>query len=86
MQNLPLANSRRPIREIVTESICQESNEASVGRGRGSGRGNPEFMPGMKKVRRYSNTSSQERSVTPEQDFSDAECSAAVPLSSSVLR
>lgn len=89
-QDLPFANSRRPIPEIVTESICQEGSEASMGRGRGSGRGNPEFVPGMKKVRRSPGTSqvhsSRERSITPEQDFSDAECSATVPLSSSVLR
>ncbi|XP_077259514.1 BRISC complex subunit FAM175B isoform X2 [Temnothorax americanus] len=90
-QKSPFANSRRPgIPEIITESICQEGSETSMGRGRGSGRGNPEFMPGMKKVRRSLGTpqvhSTRERSITPEQDFSDAECSAAVSLSSSVLR
>ncbi|XP_018394797.1 PREDICTED: BRISC complex subunit FAM175B-like [Cyphomyrmex costatus] len=89
-QNSPCTNSKRSIPEIVTESICQEDNEASMGRGRGRGRGNLDFMVGeMKKVRHNSNTSqvhSRERSITPEQDFSDAECSAAVSLSSSVLR
>ncbi|XP_018044382.1 PREDICTED: BRISC complex subunit FAM175B-like [Atta colombica] len=88
-QNSPCTNSRRPVPEIVTESICQD-NETSMSRGRGRARGNPpDFMPGMKKVRRNPNTSqmhSRERSITPEQDFSDAECSAAVSLSSPVLR
>ncbi|KYN12095.1 PREDICTED: BRISC complex subunit FAM175B-like [Trachymyrmex cornetzi] len=85
-QNSSCTNSRRPVPEIVTESICQD-NETSMGRGRG--RGNPDFMPGMKKVRRNPNTSqvhSRERSITPEQDFSHAECSATVSLSSPVLR
>ncbi|XP_011700851.1 PREDICTED: BRCA1-A complex subunit Abraxas-like, partial [Wasmannia auropunctata] len=85
-------NSRRSfIPEITTESICQEGSEAGMGRGRGSIRGNPE-LSGMKKRRNPSTSqvhSSQERSITPEQDFSDADCPpspAAVPLSSSVLR
>ncbi|XP_036151380.1 BRISC complex subunit FAM175B isoform X2 [Monomorium pharaonis] len=88
-QDHSFANSRRPVPEIVTESICQEGSE-TMGRGRGSNRVNPEFTLGMKKVRRSSGTSqmhsSRERSVTPEQDFSDAENSAAVPLSSSIVR
>ncbi|KMQ89758.1 brca1-a complex subunit abraxas [Lasius niger] len=62
-----------------------------MGRGRGSGRGSHEFMPGMKKIRRIPGTShmhsSRERSATPpEQDFSDAECPATpVSRSSPVL-
>ncbi|CAL1674052.1 unnamed protein product [Lasius platythorax] len=88
-------NSRRSgnfIPEIATEPICQEGSEISMGRGRGSGRGSHEFMPGMKKIRRIPGTShmhsSRERSATPpEQDFSDAECPATpVSRSSPVLR
>ncbi|XP_029671187.1 BRISC complex subunit FAM175B-like [Formica exsecta] len=81
-------NSRRSIPEIATESICQEGSEISLGRGRGSGRGSHEFTPGMKKIRRTPVIphmySSRERSTTPEQDFSDAECPATVK--SPVLR
>ncbi|KAL6445767.1 hypothetical protein ACFW04_000906 [Cataglyphis niger] len=77
-QNSFTSSRRNFIPEIATESICQEGSEISLGRGRGSGRGNYEFTPGMKKIRRTPVTplhSSRERSITPpEQDFSDAEC------------
>ncbi|KAL6252005.1 hypothetical protein P5V15_014985 [Pogonomyrmex californicus] len=90
MQVFSFSDNGRPIPEIVTESICQESSETGVGRGRGSGRGNPEFVPGMKKVRRSPGTSQmhsfRERSITPEQDFSNAEYCAAVSLNSPILR
>ncbi|XP_011639263.1 BRISC complex subunit FAM175B-like [Pogonomyrmex barbatus] len=89
-QVFSFSDNERPIPEIVTESICQENSETGVGRGRGSGRGNPEFVPGMKKVRRSPGTSQmhsfRERSITPEQDFSNAEYCAAVSLNSPILR
>ncbi|XP_072759681.1 BRISC complex subunit FAM175B [Anoplolepis gracilipes] len=82
-------NSRRPIPEIATESICQEGSEISMGKGRGSGRSH-EFTPGMKKTRHIAGTphmhSSCEKTTIPlEQDFSDADCPANVSLGSPVL-
>ncbi|XP_070523978.1 BRISC complex subunit FAM175B [Cardiocondyla obscurior] len=87
------ANSRRPMSDIVNESICQEDSEVSVakGRGRGRDRNNPEFTLGMKKGHHSAGTTSQvhstrEKNINPEQDFSDAECSAAASLNSRVYR
>ncbi|EZA53296.1 hypothetical protein DMN91_004736 [Ooceraea biroi] len=84
-----LVNKRRPIQEIASEPICQEDSEICMSRGRG--RGVYEFTSGMKKGLRNPDTaqmhSFRERNTTsPEQDFSDIECSAAAPLSPSVTR
>ncbi|XP_012220046.1 BRISC complex subunit FAM175B-like isoform X2 [Linepithema humile] len=74
-----VTNSKRSIPEIATESICQEGCEASIGRGRGSGRSNHEFVPGMKNARCVPST--QMQSSSPEQDFSDAESPNVIPAS-----
>lgn len=72
-----VSNSRRFIPEIATESICQEGCEASIGRGRGSGRSSHEVTPGMKNAR-----CTQMQSSSLEQDFLDAESPDILPANS----